>query len=119
MERSHFDTRWPVSVALVDPTKTYLDVCSATIDQCPFQGTGGSLFRSVRATRSDTTAVRLVNVKLGLDSEKKEAYQLPSKSEQRSYFRSTERTTFFSLHELCTQCFARFSVSPTFLRANF
>ena len=50
---------------------------------------------------------------------KKEAYQLPSKSEQRNYFRSTERTTFISLHELCTQCFARFSVSPTFLRANF
>ena len=52
---------------------------------------------------------------------KKESYQLPSKSEQRNYmyFRSTERTTFISLHELCTQCFARFSVSPTFLRANF
>ena len=50
---------------------------------------------------------------------KKEAYQLPSKSEQRNNFRSTERTTFISLHELCTLCFARFSVSPTFLRANF
>ena len=33
--------------------------------------------------------------------------------------RSKERTTFISLHALCTQCFARFSVSPTFLRANF
>ena len=50
---------------------------------------------------------------------KKEAYQLPLKSEQRNNFRSKERTTFISLHALCTQCFARFSVSPTFLRANF
>ena len=83
------------------------------------QGTGGSLFPSVRATRSDTVSVRLGNVKLGLDSEKKEAFQLPLKSEQRKNFRSKERTTFISLHALCTQCFARFSVSPTFLRANF
>ena len=52
---------------------------------------------------------------------KKEAYLLhvPLKSEQRKNFRSKERTTFISLHALCTQCFARFSVSPTFLRANF
>ena len=35
------------------------------------QGTGGSLFPSVRATRSDTVSVRLGNVKLGLDSEKR------------------------------------------------
>ena len=83
------------------------------------QGTGGSLFPSVRATRSDTVSVRPGNVKLGLDSKKKEAYQLPLKSEQRKNFRSKERTTFISLHALCTQCFARFSVSPTFLRANF
>ena len=33
-------------------------------------GTGGSLFPSVRVTRSGTAAVRLVNVKLGLDSKK-------------------------------------------------
>ena len=33
--------------------------------------------------------------------------------------RSKERTTFISLHALCTKCFARFSVSPIFLRANF
>ena len=64
--------------------------------------------------------MRLGNVKLWLDSKKKkEAYQLPLKSELRKNFRSKERTTFISLHALCTQCFARFSVSPTFLRANF
>ena len=34
-------------------------------------------------------------------------------------FRSKERTTFISLHALCTQCFAHLSVSPTFLRATF
>ena len=51
---------------------------------------------------------------------KKEAYQLPLKSEQRKNFRSKERTTFiFSLHAQCTQCFAGFPVSPTFLRAKF
>ena len=35
------------------------------------QGTGGSLFPSVRATRSDAVSVRLGNVKLGLDPEKR------------------------------------------------
>ena len=50
---------------------------------------------------------------------KEEAYQLLLKSEQRKNFRSKERTTFISLHALCTQCFVRFSVSPTCLRANF
>ena len=35
------------------------------------QGTGGSLFPSVRATRSNTVSVRLGNVKLGLDSKKR------------------------------------------------
>ena len=49
-------------------------------------GTGGSLFPSVRATRSDTAAVRLVNVKLGLDSEKRK----PT-----SYPRSLNRETTF------------------------
>ena len=35
-----------------------------------FQGTGGSLFPSVRATRSDTVSVRLGNVKLGSTKKK-------------------------------------------------
>ena len=50
---------------------------------------------------------------------KKEAYQLPLKSEHRNNFWSKEMTTFISLHALCTSCFARFSVSPTCLRAKF
>ena len=50
---------------------------------------------------------------------KKEAYQLPLKSEQRKNFRSKERTTFISLYALSTQCFARFSVSPPFCARTF
>ena len=48
--------------------------------------TGGSLFPSVRATRSDTAAVGLVSFKLGLDSEKRK----PT-----SYPRSLKRETTF------------------------
>ena len=50
---------------------------------------------------------------------KKEAYQLPSKSEQRNYFRSTERTTFISLHELCTLCSRAFRCPPPFCARTF
>ena len=82
------------------------------------QGTGGSLFPSVRATRSDTVSVRLGNVKLGLDSKKKEAYQLPLKSEQRKNFRSKERTTVHSVFfpKLCLILTNRFLA---WLSSNF
>ena len=82
-------------------------------------GTGGSLLPSVRATRSDTAAVRLVNIKLGLDSEKRK----PT-----SYPRSLNRETTFGrrngLHSFHCMSYAlyvsrAFRCPPTFLRANF
>ena len=144
-------------------------------------GTGGSLFSSVRATRSETAAVRLVNVKLGLDSEKRKPTSYPRSLNRETtfgrrnglhsfhcmsyalYFRRVkdflELTRIFDIRKGGTQgfprhevsdkqevlfeqnflfvahfvsgkplcpalpnmhsMFARFSVSPTFLRANF
>ena len=81
-------------------------------------GTGGSLFPSVRAIRSDTAAVRLVNVKLGLDSEKKKPTSYPRSLNRETTF--GRRNGLRSLHCMhnALKCFARFSVSPTFLRAN-
>ena len=94
-----------------------MDVCSATIDQCPQELAVHFSLLSCNQERHRCCATCKCQTRARFGKE--EAYQLPSKSEQRNYFRSTGRTTFISLHELCTLCFARFSVSPTFLRANF
>ena len=89
------------------------------------QGTGGSLFPSVRATRSDTVSVRLGNVKLGLDSKKKGI--LPATlevwTEKKLSVEGTDEGTDY-LYTHFTACTmhsmfrAHFGV-PTFLRANF
>ena len=117
MERSHFDTRWPVSVALVDPARRTWTCVRRPSTSVPRNWRFTFPFCSCNQEQHHCCATCKCQTRARLG--KKEAYQLPSKSEQRNYFRSTERTTFISLHELCTQCFARFSVSPTFLRANF
>ena len=77
----------PVSVALIDPQRRSWKCIRRPSTLPVSQGTGGSLFPSVRATRSDTASVRLGNVKLGLDSEKKKACHLPWKYEQRKNLR--------------------------------
>ena len=103
--------------ALVDPAKTRSWKCIRRPSTLPVsQGTGGSLFPSVRATRSDTVSVRLGNVKLGLDSEKKEAYQLPLKSEQRKT--SVEGTAYIHFTACTTHSMFRalFGVPHLFAR---
>ena len=69
----------PVWVALVDPQRRMHSwKCIRRPSTLPVaQGTGGSLFPSVRATRSDTVSVRLGNVKLGLNSEKRKPTSYP------------------------------------------
>ena len=60
-----------VSVALVDPAKTWLDVYLSTIDLPVSLRNWQFTVASVHAARSDTVSMPLGNVKLGLDSEKR------------------------------------------------
>ena len=82
-------------------------------------GTGGSLFPSVRATRSDTTAVRIVNVKLGLDSEKRKPTRYPRSLNRETTFGRRNGLHSFHCMSYALNVSRAFRCPPTFLRANF
>ena len=85
------------------------------------QGTGGSLFpsRSVRATRSDTVSVRLGNVKLGLDSEKRKPTSYHwSLNREKTFGRRNALHSFHCMHYVLNVSRA-FRCPPPFCARTF
>ena len=80
------------------------------------EGIGGSLFPSVRATRSDTVSVRLWNVELGLNSEKKKATSYPwSLNREKTFGQRNGLHSFHCMH-MHSMFLALFGVPHLFAR---
>ena len=119
MERSHFGTQW---AGFGGTCRSPKDVAWRLFgdDRPPSFSQELAVHHSLLFVQPGATKfLCFLEMSNSVSTRKKEAQQLPLKSEQRKNFQSKERTAVISLHALCTSCFARFSVSPTFLRAKF
>ena len=94
-----FSRSRPVSVALVGPARRSWKCIRRPSTLPVSHGTGGSPFPSVRATRSNTVSVRLGNVKLGLNSEKRKATSYPwSPNREKNFGRRNGLHSFHCMH---------------------